>query len=71
MKKSVCIGKSPITDTRDPIKMTRLFCGLFLALILSACNVDLVLPLEDEDDGVVTVIDLNARTQNRAVVSDQ
>jgi len=51
--------------------MTRLFCGLFLALILSACNVDLVLPLEDEDDGVVTVIDLNARTQNRAVVSDQ
>ncbi|QIK41289.1 hypothetical protein [Pontivivens nitratireducens] len=51
--------------------MTRLFCGLFLTLILSACNVDLVLPLEDEDDGVVTVIDLNARTQNRAVVSDQ
>ena len=41
------------------------------AMLLAACTVDLVLPQDQNRTEGVTVIDLNARTQNRAVVNGQ
>ena len=43
---------------------------LLTATILAGCNVDVVLPIEDEraDERFVTVVDLNGRTQNIAII---
>ncbi|WP_316014488.1 hypothetical protein [Roseobacter sp. HKCCA0434] len=41
---------------------------LLIALALSACNVDVVLPADETPDGGVTVVDLNDRTRHEAVV---
>jgi len=51
--------------------MTRIIFGLMLTFGVTACNVDLVLPTENNGQNVDTVVDLNARTQNRVVISDQ
>ncbi|RED13179.1 hypothetical protein [Pontivivens insulae] len=40
------------------------------AFVISGCNVDVVLPIEDEvsDEQFITVVDLNGRTQNIAII---
>ncbi len=47
-----------------------LFTGV--VFVLSGCNVDLILPRDDPpQDGEIRVIDLNDRTQNRAIINGQ
>lgn len=54
--------------------MIRLFFATILLFALTACNVDLVLPRESDEGRLAeeaTVVDLNARTQNRAIINGQ
>lgn len=53
--------------------MTRIALGLTMVFILAACELDVVLP---PSDGPATraepvVVDLNAQTQNRAVITNR
>lgn len=51
--------------------MTRILLGMILTFTLTACNVDLVLPKDDEPHIENTVVDLNQRTLNTAVINGQ
>ncbi|WP_180955979.1 hypothetical protein [Monaibacterium marinum] len=51
--------------------MTRILLGMILTFTLTACNIDLVLPKDEEPHTGNTVVDLNERTLNTAVVDGQ
>ena len=51
--------------------MVRLTFAVLTVSLLAGCNVDVVLPANERTTDEVVVIDLNARTQNRAVVDNR